>query len=231
MYSNRYIFLYASAMVIIVAIVLSTAATLLSPFQERNIRIEKIQNILASINIESTKSNAEELFGEYIIDAKILDYQGVEIEGDAFEIDMAEENRKKPEDRNLPLYIAKIENDTIYIIPLYGSGLWGPIWGYISLEADLTTILGANFDHSAETPGLGAEISESQFESQFKGKKIYDDAGAFRSVSAIRGGARDDDPHGVDAITGGTITSNGLNDMISNGLKLYEPFFKKLKAI
>ncbi len=231
MYSNRYIFLYASAMVIIVAVLLSTAATLLRPFQERNVRIEKMQNILASMNVESTKSNADEVFQKFIIETKVVNHLGEDVEGDAFEIDLMEENRKDITERSLPLYIAEIETDTVYVIPLHGSGLWGPIWGYISLKSDLNTILGANFDHESETPGLGAEISQPSFESQFAGKEIYDNSGNYKSVQTKRGGASDDDPHAVDAISGGTITSNGLNEMIDEGLKVYEPFFKKLKDI
>ena len=229
MYSNRYIFLYASAMVIIVAVLLSVAATLLSPLQERNIRIEKMQNILASIDIESTKSDAEDVFNKYIVESRVINHKAEKIDGDAFEIDLLEENRKPVEERQLPLFIAAIDEDTLYVFPLHGSGLWGPIWGYVSLKSDLNTVKGANFDHTSETPGLGAEIADSQFEDQFKGKKIFDDKGDFRSIKAIRGGAQPDNPHGVDAISGGTITSNGLNDMIENGLKVYKPFFKKLE--
>ncbi|MFW5793014.1 MAG: NADH:ubiquinone reductase (Na(+)-transporting) subunit C [Bacteroidota bacterium] len=231
MYSNRYIFLYASAMVIIVAVLLSLAATMLRPFQERNVRVEKMQNILASMEIQTTKSEADEVFAKYIKESKIINYKGEDVEGDAFEVNLQEENRKEIENRRLPLYIAEIEGETIYVVPLYGSGLWGPLWGYVSLKSDLNTILGANFDHESETPGLGAEISQPKFENQFSEKKIYDESGNFKSVEVVRGGAADDDPHAVDAISGGTITSNGLSKMIEEGLKVYEPFFKKLKDI
>jgi Na+-transporting NADH:ubiquinone oxidoreductase subunit C len=229
MFSNRYIFLYSSAMVVIVAILLAFAATMLAPFQEKNVRIEKMQNILASMSIESTKSNVEDLFNKHIIESKVINSVGDVVEGDAFEIDLLEENRKDISLRRLPLFIATLKQDTLYVIPLYGSGLWGPIWGYVSLKSDLNTIMGANFDHASETPGLGAEISQTKFEEQFTGKQIYDKTGTFKSVKAVRGGAAPDDLHGVDAISGGTITSNGLSKMIEEGLIVYEPFFKKLK--
>lgn len=218
-------------MVIIVAVLLSLAATMLRPFQERNVRVEKMQNILASMEIQTTKSEADEVFAKYIKESKIINYKGEDVEGDAFEVNLQEENRKEIENRRLPLYIAEIEGETIYVVPLYGSGLWGPLWGYVSLKSDLNTILGANFDHESETPGLGAEISQPKFENQFSEKKIYDESGNFKSVEVVRGGAADDDPHAVDAISGGTITSNGLSKMIEEGLKVYEPFFKKLKDI
>jgi Na+-transporting NADH:ubiquinone oxidoreductase subunit C len=229
MYSNRYIFLYSSAMVVIVAILLAFAATWLGPFQEKNVRIEKMQNILASMSIDSEKKNAEDLFNKHIIESKVINYEGDDVAGDAFEIDLLEENRKEISERRLPLFIATLNQDTLYVIPLHGAGLWGPIWGYVSLMSDLNTIMGANFDHAGETPGLGAEISQPKFEEQFTGKQLYNNAGEFMSVKVIRGGAAPTDLHGVDAISGGTITSNGLSKMIEDGLIVYEPFFKKLK--
>lgn len=229
--SNRYVFIYASVMVIVVALVLSTAATLLRPLQERNMRIEKMQNILSTIGIPAPRSQAIELFEQYIQVSKVLNHLGEEIEGDAFEVDLQEENRKPLEQRQLPMFIAEVDGELFYIVPIRGNGLWGPIWGYLSFREDMTTIAGANFDHSSETPGLGAEISDPPFQQQFIGKRIFDDAGEFRPVVVVRGGARPDDPHGVDAISGGTITSNGVTAMLRNGLEVYKPYFKKQKTL
>ncbi len=228
--SNRYIFLYASAMVIIVALVLSGAATLLRPLQERNMRIEKMQNILSTINIPAPRGEAEELFDRYIIETKIVNYQGEEVEGDAFEVDLQDENRKDPSERDLPVFIAEVDGENYYIMPVRGGGLWGPIWGYISLESDLATIYGANFDHASETPGLGAEIADREFEEQFRGKRIFDEDSNFRSVRVVKGRAPEDDPHAVDGISGGTITSNGVQRMLRDGLGIYEPYFKKIRT-
>ncbi|MFN3555673.1 MAG: NADH:ubiquinone reductase (Na(+)-transporting) subunit C [Bacteroidales bacterium] len=229
--SNRYVFIYASVMVIVVALVLSTAATLLRPLQERNMRIEKMQNILSTIGIPAPRSQAIELFEQYIQVSKVLNHLGEEIEGDAFEVDLQEENRKPLEQRQLPLFIAEVQGELFYIVPVRGNGLWGPIWGFLSFRDDMTTIAGANFDHASETPGLGAEISDPPFQQQFIGKRIFDDAGQFRPVVVIRGGARPDDPHGVDAISGGTITSNGVTAMLRNGLEVYKPYFEKKKTL
>lgn len=229
--SNRYVFIYASVMVIVVALVLSMAATLLRPLQERNMRIEKMQNILSTIGIPAPRSQAIELFEQYIKVAKVLNHLGEEIEGDAFEVDMQDENRKPLEQRQLPMFIAEVDGELFYIVPIRGNGLWGPIWGYLSFREDMTTIAGANFDHSSETPGLGAEISDPPFQQQFIGKRIFDDAGEFRPVVVVRGGARPDDPHGVDAISGGTITSNGVTAMLRNGLEVYKPYFEKKKTL
>lgn len=229
--SNRYIFIYASVMVLIVALVLSSAAMFLRPLQERNMRIEKMQNILATINIKASRGEAEQMFSQYIVGTKLINTMGEEIEGDAFEVDLQDENRKAPEERLLPLFVSEVDGNTYYIVPLRGKGLWGALWGYLSLESDLTTIVGANFDHASETPGLGAEISESFFEDQFKGKRIFDEAGNFTPVRVVKGGAPAGDPHGVDAISGGTITSNGVSNMLRDGLEGYLTYFQKLKSL
>jgi Na+-transporting NADH:ubiquinone oxidoreductase subunit C len=229
--SNRYVFLYASVMVIIVALVLSSAATLLKPLQERNMRIEKMQNILSTIEIKASRSEAIEFFEKYITEAKVLNHTGEEVDGDAFEVDLQDENRKPVEERQLPLYVADVDGERFYIVPIRGNGLWGPIWGYLSFYSDLNTIAGANFDHASETPGLGAEIADDFFQDRFKGKKIFDESGDFRPVRVVKGGAPADDPHAVDGISGGTITSNGVTNMISNGLEVYKPYFNKQKTL
>ena len=229
--TNRYIFLYASAMVILVALVLSGAATLLRPLQERNMRIEKMQNILSTINIVASKGEAEAMFDKYITTAKVVNHLGDEIEGDAFEVDLQDENRKELSERMLPIYIADVEGNTYYVLPIRGNGLWGAIWGYVSLDSDMTTIVGANFDHASETPGLGAEIADDDFQDQFPGKKIFDESGQFRSVRVVKGGAPPDDPHAVDGISGGTITSNGVTNMLQSGLSAYESYFNKIKTL
>ncbi|HSV75760.1 MAG TPA: NADH:ubiquinone reductase (Na(+)-transporting) subunit C [Bacteroidales bacterium] len=231
MQSNKYIFIYSSVMVILVALILSSAAMFLRPMQERNVRIEKMQNILASINIQAPRAEAEQMFSQYIVGSKIINTKGEELQGEAFEIDLGNEIRKAPEDRQLPIFEAEVNGAKFYIVPVRGAGLWGPIWGYISLEENLTTIAGANFDHASETPGLGSQIRDMAFESQFVGKRIFDEAGNFAPVRVVRGGAQPGDLHGVDAISGGTITSRGVDNMLTEGLGNYELYFRKLKNL
>ena len=109
-----------------------------------------------------------------------------------------------------------------------GRGLWGPIWGYISLNDDFNTVFGASFAHKSETPGLGAEIASAEFQEQFKGKKIFKDK-TFVSISVVKGGAKPSDPYEVDAVSGGTITSQGLENMIKDCLEGYQAFLKNQK--
>lgn len=229
--SNRYIFTYASIMVIVVALVLSSAATLLRPLQDQNMRIERMQNILSTINITAPRNEAIALFEQYITQTMVLNHLGEEVEGDAFEIDMRDEIRKPLETRNIPLYVAEVEGNTFYIVQVRGTGLWGPLWGFLSFEEDMNTIAGANFDHASETPGLGAEIADAPFQRQFVGKKIFDNNGEFQSVVVVKGGAPSGDEHAVDGISGGTITSNGVTSMLRSGLEVYEPYFKKQQSL
>jgi len=231
MQSNRYIFIYSSVMVVLVALILSSAAMFLRPMQERNVRIEKMQNILASINVQAHRAEAEQLFTQYIVSSKIVNTQGEELQGEAFEVDLGAEIRKAPEERQLPVFIASVNGDTLYIVSIRGAGLWGPVWGFMSLKSDLATISGAIFDHTSETPGLGSQIREDVFETQFLGKRIFDEQGNFAPVRVVRGGAQPGDLHGVDAISGGTITSRGVDRMLTEGLGDYELYFRKLKNL
>ncbi|OFX26191.1 MAG: NADH:ubiquinone reductase (Na(+)-transporting) subunit C [Bacteroidetes bacterium GWA2_31_9b] len=229
-FSNTYIFLFSSGLVIFVAALLSIAAIILQPFQKKNVEINNKQNILTSVNIETTTKNAEELFSKYIIESYVISSTGIKKEGiDAFTIDMKKELAKPIEERSLPIFISSIDNETQYIIPVYGKGLWGPIWGYVSLNNDLSTIYGANFAHKGETPGLGAEIDKKEFQSQFIGKQIFNESGLFVSVSVLKGGtANPKSKYEVDGISGGTITSKGVDQMLKDCLSSYETYFKNL---
>jgi len=216
-------------MVIIVAVALTFVAVLLKPAQLNNIRVEKMQNILKSVHIESTPKNAEELYKKFISESFVISTKGV-LKNDikAFDVDLYLEMKKKPEERNLPVFVCtKDDASRYFIIPVRGKGLWGPIWGYVSLKDDLNTIEGTMFDHKGETPGLGAEINTSVFQDQFIGKTIFDEKDNFVSVNVIKGGAKPDDIHCVDAISGGTITSKGLEDMIREGINPYVAYFKE----
>jgi len=250
MYSNAYIFRYATIMVILVAAILSAAAMLLQPLKDKNIKIDKMQGILQSVNIEAEKDSTIPLFNEYIVSELVLDPEGNIIseyrngefvKGDvrAFEIDMKQQLylADQKEAYQLPLFVGMVPlegtdvRDTLFVVPLYGKGLWGPLWGDIALSEDFDVVNGVYFDHKSETPGLGAEIKTMPFQQQFYGKQIFDPDGTFVSVEVVKGGAEtlsdEMQIHGVDAISGGTITSKGVSDMLKDCLELYVPFAKK----
>ncbi|MDO9511173.1 MAG: NADH:ubiquinone reductase (Na(+)-transporting) subunit C [Bacteroidales bacterium] len=231
MHSNRYIFIYSSILVIVVAMALTVVAVQLKPLQENNIRIEKMQNILSSIHVKATVNNAEEMYSKYIVSSFVINASANEIKDvDAFKVNIAAEHKKSTDDRKLPVFVAKLDNgDTSLVFPVYGKGLWGPVWGYISLQKDFNTVLGVVFDHKGETPGLGAEINTEWFQERFNGKTLFNEDGKFTSVQVLKG-THNDDPHVVDAISGSTITCSGVSLMLVDCMELYEPFLKaKLK--
>lgn len=226
---NKYTFIYASAMVILVAAILSITAIKLKPAQQNNIKIEKMQNILASVGIASTFSDAESIYAERIVQSYIVNFSGEQIEGTAFDIDLKRERAKPLADRRLPVYECKTDDGTKYILPMYGAGLWGPIWGYVAINDDMNTLYGAVFAHAGETPGLGAEISTKPFQEPFKGKTIYDSNGKLVSIIVAKAGESAPAEHKVDGISGGTITGKGLQTMLLNDFTSYEAFFNKKK--
>ena len=248
MYSNGYIFRFAIILVVIVAAILSAAAVVLKPFQDKNIRTEKMQTILAAAEVDSDVATAEEFYKKYITKEVVLNMNGDVVslyedgklvQGDdrAFDVELKEQikNLQAYNEGNtnvnvlLPMYIFNDGEKTLQIIPMQGKGLWGPIYGTLALESDNSTVYGAMFSHKGETPGLGAEIATKDFQSQFKNKKIFDN-GKFTSITVVKGGVKNSniDPlHGVDAISGGTITSNGVTDMLKSTFELYVPYFEK----
>ena len=245
MYTNGYIFRYAAIMVIIAAALLSSAAMLLKPFQDKNMAIEKMGGILTSADIKDVETEKTiAMFNQFVTDAIVIDQDGNVVENytdasmqesKAFSINMKKELYKKSKGENfeLPIYIVEKDGNKNYIFPMMGVGLWGPVWGNIALADDLNTIVGVTFGHKGETPGLGAEITTPMFTDQFIGKQIFDDDGKFTSILVVKGGAKtlakSRQIHAVDAISGGTITSNGVGEMIENVMSSYIPYIEKQK--
>jgi len=241
-FSNTYTFLYISGVVVVTAALLSFIAEELKPLQQRNLEIEKKQDILRSVGkaalpeeVKNKNVFIEDEFVKYFSSSIVLNNKGEVVEGrDAFEItkNIKAEFSKPVVQRGLPLFICKNEDGSLkYVIPLTGKGLWGQIWGYLALHDDFNTIYGAVFDHAKETPGLGAEINQKWFQQEFSGKTIFDEEGKFVSVLVVKGGADPTDSHAVDAISGGTITSKGLEAMLRDNLTPYISYFKQAKII
>lgn len=249
MFSNSYIFRFAGIMVIIVALLLAGAARLLKPFQDENIKIEKIQSILSAANIQSEKETAEETYYKYLVEEIAINKDGEIVslfknksleKGTIrpFEINLKEQlallaDEKTAESALFPVYLLEKEGAKLVVITMRGKGLWGPLYGNVALKDDYNTVAGAIFDHDKETPGLGSEINQTWFEEQFIGKQMFDENGVFVSVKAVKGGVANSSDvkieHGVDAISGGTITSDGLSDMIKDNFEIYIPYIKKQK--
>ena len=228
---NSYTFTFSAILVLVVASVLAFAAESLKPMQKENMRLEKMQNILASVKIKSTPEEASDLFDKYIVDQKLLNGDGdiVSPEGKtAFDIDVVKEFKTMDADkRNYPLFVFEDNGEKKYIVPMAGSGLWGPIWGYVAINDDMSSVFGSTFDHKSETPGLGAEIKEEFFQERFIGKEIFGENMTYKSIEVVKGGVDvSNEPHKVDGISGGTITSKGVGEMIERTLNVYVPYFK-----
>ncbi|MFT7114552.1 MAG: Na+-transporting NADH:ubiquinone oxidoreductase subunit C [Candidatus Azotimanducaceae bacterium] len=238
---NSYTFIFATVMVVVVAALLSTAAIFLKEPQAENMRREKMQNILYTVGVRDAADATEPIsrklasvkYAEYVKQEIVLvdgvvtekDAEGNKIE--AFKVDMAKEMKKDDDKRKFPLYVANNNGETFYIIPVRGKGLWGPIWGYIALGEDMNEVVGASFDHKGETPGLGAEIVTTTFSDQFIGKKILDANGTFVSIQVMKGNAAGD--YQVDGISGGTITSVGVEDMLQDCISNYMTYFMAIQ--
>lgn len=230
--SNSYTFIFSTAMVFVVASTLAFTASSLKSLQAENVRKEKMQNILSTIGIKTDREQAQNLYQKHINRTLALDHLGnVDENVDAFQIKLNNEIKKPEKEQRFPLYKALVDNMSYYIIPLRGSGLWDAIWGYIALKSDINTIQGAVFDHKAETAGLGAEITQQWFMDRFKDEKVFNQSG---QLVGIRVSKTNNDPkdfdkndHEVDAISGATITGDGVTNMIIERLTHYLPYFEK----
>ena len=229
--SNSYTIIYASVMVIIVAFLLAFVSSSLKPIQDANVAIDKKSQILASLNIRGLeKSEIEAKYDNVIVCDPIIKADGAVInEGTAKDEASFVLDSKDVNDENMPLYIANVDGATKYVIPVTGRGLWGGLWGYIALNEDCQTVFGAYMSHSSETAGLGALLVEDWFHARFVGKKLFkgDDQVA---LTVVKAGAVKEADYEVDGITGATLTTNGVANMVKDGLQKYIGFINTKTA-
>lgn len=234
---NGYTVLFAAILVAVVGAGLAALSVGLKPAQQANVKIKNKMDILGAIKVEATRKTADDLYAQYIVadECLVLDENGNLKEGaEVVGIDIQKEYKEEiggkllAADMNYPLYMADVDGAKKYIIPMVGSGLWGPIWGYVAVNADFETVFGATFFHKGETPGLGAEISTAMFQDQFTEEKISTD-GVYAKMLMMKDGSGQAQLHKVDGITGGTITSKGVEEMLDRTLQVYVDYFKKIK--
>ena len=223
--SNTYTVIYSIILVVIVAAVLAFAAMYLKPVQDANVKKDTISQILTAATVEG-----EDILATYqqAIEAAIL----VDIDGNKVgELDIescevydnsALKRQTIEENKALPVYIFK---NGLTVVPCYGAGLWGPIWGYIGFDKDLKTIKAVRFGHKGETPGLGAKIAdEPSFAESFVGKEV----GAGEILFEVAKPAnRQTENNGVDAISGATITCQSLGRTLNMWFGFYQNYLKK----
>ena len=223
--SNTYTVIYSIILVVIVAAVLAFAATFLKPTQEANVKKDTIGQILTAATVEGEDILAT--YQENIEKAILVDFNGEEVGT----LNIAEcevygtadlKRQISAENKALPVYIFK---NGITVVPCYGAGLWGPIWGYVGFEGDLKTIKAVRFDHKGETPGLGAKIAdEPAFAAAFVGKTVGEGDIRFEVAKPAN---RQTENNGVDAISGATITSQALGKTLDQWFGFYQNYFAK----
>lgn len=217
--SNAYIVFYSTGMVVLVALLLAVTSLSLKDRQQANEINEKKDAIVASLGLE--KGTYDNVIDAYVVNAA---GEKVAVEGEVISL------LNKLADNYAEGKYVVFENKESgeVVVPVTGKGLWDDIWGYVALGADMNTIKGAIFDHAGETPGLGAEIATPKYQAQFPGLTIYEGE-ELVGIYVVKGGAKGA-AHSVDAVTGGTKTSIGLENMIKDCLQCYDAFFKARTA-
>ena len=230
--SNTYQILYAAVMVLLVGSLLALIYMALKPKQNENIANDTRKQILSALHIAAPDdSQVKETYEKYIIQDLLVDLDGNVVDSAknvAFEVDM--KKNVKLAERQLPVMKCKMDDGSIkYVLPMYGAGLWGPIWGYVAVNDDGNAIYGANFSHEGETPGLGARIADKEFQDEFVDKHLFQE-GEFKGVVVLKKGQKSvTGAEQVDALTGATITSLGVSAMLEDCLTPYKGFLMKLQ--
>jgi Na+-transporting NADH:ubiquinone oxidoreductase subunit C len=211
-------------MVVLVAVILAFTSEALRSYQKKNEANDRRRQILRSVNVPVSGRETESKYEELIKESFLVNDKGERVAGDAFAVDVA----KMFSGNAYPVFVAHIDGGTKYVLAMYGTGLWGPIWGYISVNEDKNTVFGTDFSHQGETPGLGAEIATLKFSVQFSGKHIFPN-NEFKSIAVVKPGKTAQGQDYVDGISGGTITSQAVDQMLRNSLKHYIGFLNAKK--
>lgn len=228
--SNSYIIAYSCVMVVVVAFLLAFVSSALKPTQDVNVALDKKKQILAALNIRNlSDEQSSEEYAKVINADAVIDEQGNVTnpgtkggEKAGFLLNSADYKAGR-----LAIYDCTVEGKHKFVVPVYGMGLWGPIWGYIAVNEDGNTVYGAYFNHEGETAGLGSEIKDSKaWQDLFKGKTIYGADGkpvfCVKKTSEIK-----DRSCEVDGVTGATLTSVGVSNMLQEGFAKYRNYLKK----
>lgn len=228
--SNSYTIIYSVIIVVIVAFLLAFVFQALKPMQDANVALDKKKQILNSLNIRDLNdAQADAKYKEVVVADRVIDEKGKVLlpgtsggENAGFKLESKDYKEGK-----LALYICRVNGETKYVIPVYGMGLWGPISGYIALNADKSTVYGVYFNHESETAGLGAEIKDNKaWQEKFQGKKLFKN-GDDKTIALSVEKKVEDPTTQVDAVTGATLTSNGVRDMLHEALGKYLVFINQ----
>lgn len=228
--SNSYTIIYSVIIVVIVAFLLAFVFQALKPMQDANVALDKKKQILNSLNIRDLNdAQADAKYKEVVVADRVIDEKGKVLlpgtsggENAGFKLESKDYKEGK-----LALYICRVNGETKYVVPVYGMGLWGPISGHIALNADKSTVYGVYFNHESETAGLGAEIKDNKaWQEKFQGKKLFKN-GDDKAIALSVEKKVEDPTTQVDAVTGATLTSNGVRDMLHEALGKYLVFINQ----
>ena len=222
--SNSYTIIYSVIIVVIVAFLLAFVSQTLKPMQDANVALDNSLNIR-----DLNDAQADAKYKEVVVADRVIDEKGKVLlpgttggENAGFKLESKDYKEGK-----LALYICRVNGETKYVIPVYGMGLWGPISGYIALNADKSTVYGVYFNHESETAGLGAEIKDNKaWQEKFQGKKLFKN-GDDKAIALSVEKKVEDPTTQVDAVTGATLTSNGVRDMLHEALGKYLVFINQ----
>ncbi len=232
--SNTYVILFAIALTIVLGGLLSITSVGLKPLQDKQVELDTKKKILGAVMTLDPKATPEEVLALYDARVKsmLIDINGNEVTNasvTAEKVDIGKNHKVAKENRNYPMFLFMNEAGEVeaYIIPMFGSGLWDWISGYVALDEDLNTIKGVAFDHKSETPGLGARITEVGVRNRYQGKTIFEGS-ELVSVSMVKGeGNAGLTDHQVDGLSGATMTAKGVNQMLDHYLDCYKAFIDK----
>lgn len=225
--SNSYTLIYMVVIIVIVSLLLSITSGMLKSRQNDNVKLDKKKQILSSLPAVDFKDDAAGAYANTIQKYVILDAEGKVLK----ELDPVKDFDYKVSENEYPMYVANVEGKTKYILPMNGAGLWGAIWGYMALDDDRNTVYGVYFSHASETPGLGAEIVAPKFRDPFVGKHMLDANGKFVSIAVMKTGQTAENQEQVDAISGGTITSKGVETMLMTSVGNYKSFLENAAPV
>jgi len=240
--SNTYVIIFSAILTIVLGGLLSLANQGLKPRQQRSVELDTKKKILGSVTDLEGRKGAEvfDLYGQSI-ESVVVNINGEVVETSdegesisAEDVNIAKNFKKSPEERLYPVFVYHQPGDKdaveAYIMPIYGKGLWGPIYGFVALDTDMNTIKGISLDHDKETPGLGARITSPEVQERYIGKKIFNDQGEVVAVEMLKSESNPQevlDEHHIDGMSGATITAKGVNEMLESYMTYYKSFIEK----
>jgi len=226
--SNTYTIVYSTVIVVVVAFLLAFVFQALKPAQDANVALDKKKQILNALNIRDlSDAEAAQKYNQVITADEIIDTNARVIDkgtkgGEKAGFKLTSQDAKNGK---LAVFVCNVNGETKYVMPVYGMGLWGPISGFIALNADKNTVYGAYFNHESETAGLGAEIKDNRaWQEKFQNKKVSEGDGKI-DLSVQK--KVTDPTTQVEAVTGATLTSNGVTNMLHDGLGAYVKFLNQ----